>query len=598
MASVWDKKLVVKPRVPNPQERMKALKDYYINKPLDMVLLEALGAYKNPMPDTPVDGLPLVEHMIIICIDTESDTNNTDRLTEVGINTFKRTDGQVVRSNPGPHGVKTMEQIQFLHFRIVEHAHLISNREGALGALGNRFGHTKFATFEETRTILHHLFNQPIQSDQPELKGCMRPVVLVGHALRHDIENGTKEGLDYDFAANSTIVARIDTQPLARDLKVWVPPAEFRTNDIGLRVLIHEKAGFLHLDDHTASNDAARTMLCAIWMVVPESFKGPNQPRTMQEVANRIEMLSQRDEARSPNPYGSVFCCVKCGGRGHPVEACCATVWCGACSRFDTGPNRDQDVASHIETYCPHVAKFKAWARRYKDAWMKNREKNRPFSAEVLAGPGLDAHPFSTWTKPGRDWPLSHLDEVLHGMAMSTEPTPFVYNLQSALGGLCVPSGGDWVMDLDQAIANGNAASPSVAAGPVPNAFSVAGLSAVLPTSESTPSPATFSALRSPSGVTSASPSAAHTWLPAEVSPAPKVALPIGSLAASASTASAPGTTREVKASESRGRGRGGCGSLGRGASGGRRGNGGAGSGAGASTSSGSDPSWDPSNVW
>ncbi|KAF1925103.1 uncharacterized protein M421DRAFT_70845, partial [Didymella exigua CBS 183.55] len=318
------------------------------------------------MPDTPAIAAPLVPHMIVICIDTESWTNNTDLMTELGMNVFSRQKGREVSTTtgPGPHGVNVMKALNFYHFRIAEHAHLLTNREGSYGPLGNRFGQTRFITFQELRVVLEHFFNQDIVSDDPKLQGCKRPVVLIGHALRHDLENANKEGLEYNFTKYSTIVANVDTQQLARQTGVWNPPAYMRTNEIGLRVLVEEKLSFRHLDDHTAGNDAARTMMCGIWMCLPAALTQIEHP-DMQQVANAVEKHSSLNLAAL---YGTVELCVRCGGRDHSEEACTVSVQCAACIRFDTGPNRDQNAASHIETYCYHTATFKAWARRYKDA--------------------------------------------------------------------------------------------------------------------------------------------------------------------------------------------------------------------------------------
>ena len=433
---------------PAPEHRLRALANFYKDLKPSVILREALGYYNNDvLPNTPDIGAPLVEHMITICVDTESHTLNTDQMTELGLSYITRKDARAV-GNPGPHGMKLQESLKFLHFRIAEHAHLRSNREDSLGPLGNRFGKTRFTTFKELRVILKHLFNKEIETNDPALKGCKCPIVLVGHALKHDEENARKEGLKYDFADNSTIVAKVDTQPLAREVKVWIPPPGMSTNEIGLRVLI-EKLGFQHLDDHTACNVAARTMMCAIHMILPENLQLSKNP-SMQVVSNRVEALSKES---SPAPYGTSLCCTRCGWRDHSIDECQADVTCAACNKFDVGPDRLSIIHSHIETYCPHVAKFKAWARRYKDAAKKFKSSHKPFSAEILQGPGPDAHPWSTWRGP-RDvmWPLEDLSDVLVGMNMAKnipslrEPPAFARNMQSALGGLPVPSTGTWVM--------------------------------------------------------------------------------------------------------------------------------------------------------
>ncbi|KAJ4992431.1 hypothetical protein SVAN01_02140 [Stagonosporopsis vannaccii] len=441
MASSWAGKVAEaqKPKPPTPDDRLSALADFYSTLTPKTILEEALGKINPVLPQTPGIAKPLVEHTIVVCVDTESHTLNTDQMTELGINYISRKTAKQI-GHPGPHGYKLQEALKFFHFRVVEHAHLKSNRVDSLGPLGNRFGHTRFSTFLELRVILDHLFNQEIATNDPELKGCKCPIVLVGHALKHDTENTNKKGFEYNIDSNTTIVAKVDTQALAREVELWVPPANMSTNEIGLRTMI-EKLGFKHLDDHTACNDAARTMMCAIYMVLPKELQNIAHP-TMQLVADRVE---ERSKGTSPAPFGTEHCCIRCGGRNHSADTCKITVHCAACERFDAGTDREPSIASHIETYCPHVAKFKAWARRYRDAAAKNRAP----TDEIRAGPGSDGHPWSTWPMSVK-WPLLELKEVLVGFSMIRhdqslrEPPAEVQNLTSALGGLPVPSTGSW----------------------------------------------------------------------------------------------------------------------------------------------------------
>ncbi|KAF2623542.1 hypothetical protein BU25DRAFT_400594, partial [Macroventuria anomochaeta] len=447
----WAKVLDGKPK---PEERLRALANAYKKYSPRTILREALGYYDNILPEVPDIARPLVDHIIVICVDTESHTLNTDQMTELGLVHISRKTAQGV-GPPGPHGWKLQEALQFLHFRIAEHAHLHSNREDSAGPLGNRFGSTRFTTFQELRVILEYLFNQEIETNEPELKGCKCPIVLIGHALKHDVENTTKPGLDYDITDNLTLVAKVDTQSLAREVKVWIPPSDMSTNEIGLRVLI-EKLGFEHVDDHTACNDAARTMMCAIHMILPDGLLESDNP-SMQAVANRVENLSKE---MSSAPYGTVLVCTRCGWRDHSVEDCTANVTCAACKSFDIGPDHDENVHSHIETYCPHVARFKAWARRFRDASKKYGTNLKAFPEAVAEGPGLDAHPWSTWPEDV-GWPLRELSDVLVGMNWVSdpphlrEPPAFARNMQAALGGLSVPPNGNWVMMAAHGSRNG-----------------------------------------------------------------------------------------------------------------------------------------------
>ncbi|KAF2998473.1 hypothetical protein E8E13_002530 [Curvularia kusanoi] len=360
----------------SPKEMMSELKKAYSEEDSkedsmsrSEVLRDALGVSQQPHKNLSDTARKLAEHTVIICVDTESHTLNTDQMTELAIVqiAYARSSKQY-QEGVGPHGRRLHKALDFMHFRIAEHAHLKSNRKNSLGPEGNRFGHSRWVTFEELRTILYHLFHRPVQSDDPELKGCLAPIVLVGHALEHDVENARKPGLDFDIAATRTVVATIDTQKLAKEgvNPIWSPPPGSATNEIGLKKLV-EALGFEHTDDHTACNDAARTMMCAIIMVLEDKFT-TNQSVTMKQVATEVENNSKTRPAMA---Y--------------------------ACHRFDTGPHRNRSAYSHVETYCDHVAKFKAWLRRYKDATRKFNEGSRKSPPEVKNELEPAAHPWSTW---------------------------------------------------------------------------------------------------------------------------------------------------------------------------------------------------------
>lgn len=569
---------------PTSDQRLKSLADAYAKyeHTPKTVLREALGYYVDVLPEVPGIARPLVEHTIVICVDTESYTLNTDQMTELGLAYISRKTAQKVGA-PGPHGQKLQEALQFFHFRIAEHAHLRSNREDSKGPLGNRFGHTRFITFRELREVLEYQFNQEIESNDPELKGCKRPVVLVGHALEHDVENAKKEGLNYNFLDNLSIVAKIDTQALARETKDWIPPHDMRTNEIGLKVLI-EKLGFQHLDDHTACNDAARTMMCGVHMILPNELRISDSP-TMQEVADRVENQSK---FTSPAPYGTALCCTRCGWRDHSIEDCTAAVTCAACVKWYKGPGRDEIIHSHIETYCLRVAKTKAWSRRYRDASIKHRNFGKPFPSAVLQGPGDDAHPWSTFPF----WPLKKWDDILVGLSMASynprlrQPPLFARNLEAALGGLPVPTTGSWITlasrrsSSDSTVTRSGVAS-SKSSSPAPP-----------PTADESAVAVTSSALLAPSGSSS--------WFddfPA-LGGSTVASTPAATSTQAPVPASATTVKREVKMSDMRRRHRGGArGEFGRGrSSGGSSGGGGGGGGGGSAASTSAGGAWDAWN--
>jgi hypothetical protein len=391
---------------PIPKDRYDILTNTYRAEPLRLVLLEALGLLRTPLCSRASPALPLVPHCLVVGIDTEAWTWNTDEMTEIGIVIAEYKDGSKLKGHFGDYAENVLKKMKYHHLRICEHAHLKSHTKWRRGAEGNRFGKSRFVTFAEARDILDAIFNQPIVSDDPDLAGMKRPVVLVGHALSHDKDNFQKLGLQYDFKQNGTVVAEIDTQQLVKELKAWTHPV-CSNNDIGLDTLCQEVFGFAHADPHTALNDAARTVICAVNLALRNWDKRYKTKKTMQEVALRIEQHSQHV---CESKWGTEFCCTRCGGRDHnnDQDLCKTVVHCAACERFDetrwfgNDIDKTKHIGSHIEQYCLHVAEFNAWKRRVFDAARKN---NR-----LPHGPPPATHHPSNWRGV---WPMRTASYVL-----------------------------------------------------------------------------------------------------------------------------------------------------------------------------------------
>ncbi|KAF1850071.1 uncharacterized protein K460DRAFT_326583 [Cucurbitaria berberidis CBS 394.84] len=373
-----------------PTQRMQELQAFYAKQSLRFVLSNALGFHDAPGATERIS--PLMEHTVVVGIDTEAWTKNTDEMTEIGLAVFERKDmlgNEGGYEHLGDFGEELLKKITFHHLRIVETAHLKTSAEWMKGAEGNRFGHSRFVTFAEARVILDSLFSQPIDSSDPELKGCKKPVVLLGHAMYHDEENIKKSGgLEYDLFKYGTIVKEVDTQPLAKATHTWFDQCA-PNNDVGLDTLT-KRLGFEHEDAHTACNDAARTVISAIQMVLPKQCR-EGREKDMQAVAWEIEEHS-RDTPSST--WGSKLCCTRCGGRDHQDkegERCTVPVHCKACAQFDVG-KEEEHWTTHMEMYCPHIANYKAWTRRRDDAL----RKHNPFPP----GPPEGSHPSSNFVVP------------------------------------------------------------------------------------------------------------------------------------------------------------------------------------------------------
>ena len=379
----------------DPQERMSALTNFYHTLPATEIMSEALGRRSTLLPATPPIAKALIEYIVAICVDTEAWTSNTDEPTEVGLAYLERK--HVVGVKPGEHGVNFLKQLQFFHLRLLENTHLKSNNKESRGAEGNRFGHSRFVAIDEAKDCMDELFNQYI-TDKPELAGCKRPVILIGHALLHDEKNIKR--LDYDFSRHGNLVAKVDTQPLVRDVNMWSPPPTAPKNMISLQNLCDQVVKFKHEDPHTACNDAARTMICAIWLALPTQFR-QHPEQKMQQIATDLE---QHSKSTSHAHWGTEHHCTRCGGRDHSNDGTCEVpVECAACARFDAPTiGRASKLYTHIEQHCTAVADFKAWARRYVDAAKKNRRRPE--------GPPEGSYPWSAWT--GK-WPLKDPSQLL-----------------------------------------------------------------------------------------------------------------------------------------------------------------------------------------
>lgn len=431
---------------PTAVERYDALRGFYEGRSEVQILRESLGLEDDPSAEIPEIARLLVPHTRIICIDTECHSTNTDALTEFGLAQISYKQAHAARGNLTPHGRELLEQLQFLHFRIVEHAHLKAKPPGPEG---NKYGHTTWVTFQELRAILDGLIKKPIDDKKhPELNQSMAPIILVGHALKNDLDNTKKPGLDYDLRTQPNIVAIVDTQPLARKAGVYRPPANQPTAEVGLKVLT-KALGFEHelRNPHTACNDASRTVISAIYMVLSKEHKS-TEKMTMQEIVDHLEARSLMQKSY----FGTAKCCASCGGRDHTEKECSKDLSCKACKRFDPENNKSSGPRNHSDTFCPHVAEWKSWVRRFKSADKKHKGVLEKMPAEVKGGPKEFAHPWSNWPQ-SLSWPYRSPFKAVedHDRINSDpryrEPPAEVENIQSALGPFPVPSEGNWRMN-------------------------------------------------------------------------------------------------------------------------------------------------------
>jgi hypothetical protein len=211
----------------------------------------------------------------------------------------------------------------------------------------NRFGQTRFVTKEQASLMMADIFCWPIEESKPELGFC--PVVLVGHALDNDLRK-LRNTLGFSATSLDTVVKVIDTQDLARTASNWNG-----NNPIGLAKLV-PRCGFDYRDPHTASNDAAMTLICAIQMVLPADLKSP-EDHSLQHIVNELEIASQRQTWT----WGTDKYCIRCGGYGHTKDnyrgrRCFVKVKCHHCAESQLEKRRTA-ARTHRTEGCISYAK-------------------------------------------------------------------------------------------------------------------------------------------------------------------------------------------------------------------------------------------------
>lgn len=338
------------------------------------VMLHCLGLSQITIPDTERLAQELSRHIIVISIDTEAWTNNGDEMTEVGMANFSLQDMRAVADggNIGDYGEFLMQRIKFYFFRIREHAHQKANKPDMRGAEGNRFGEGRFVTFPEIHEILHQCFTVLI----PGMEGCHCPVIVLGHAIGHDKENLNKEPLKFDVEATGNVIRYIDSQKISRETGMSDACRLGRGNEVGLERLV-TALKFQHSDAHTACNDIARSVMCAIQLVLLHLDKDPanrnkvktKKCKTMQQVADDLEAYSRKN---FQSIGGVAKYCWRCGNVGHMIDECRMLVQCKKCFNDGRPP---MHTKSHTTMHCPLAAQERGDERRRLHAIEKGRRR-------------------------------------------------------------------------------------------------------------------------------------------------------------------------------------------------------------------------------
>jgi hypothetical protein len=195
--------------------------------------------------------------------------------------------------------------------------------------------------------MLHGMFRWPIDPSELSLGNC--PVVVLGHALQNDFRM-LSQTLSVNPAVFDTVVKTIDTQQLCRETGSWSSG-----NQAGLSTLVAQ-SGFAYRDAHTACNDAAMTLICAVQMVLPPTLKIADTGRSLQAVVNDTEMASQTQEWY----WGTPNYCLHCGSHNHTHsrrggKRCLVKVRCEHCAS-SSKESRMRAAKSHATKHCVSFA--------------------------------------------------------------------------------------------------------------------------------------------------------------------------------------------------------------------------------------------------
>ncbi|KAH7066501.1 hypothetical protein FB567DRAFT_409352, partial [Paraphoma chrysanthemicola] len=309
--------------------------------------IERLQFDRDPNPD--VDAArnvanQLAAHTILICIDTEHWTLNSDEMTELGIAVVKTDDVAPISQARefGDHGENLMKQSKFYFYRFREKAHLPTTNAASRGPEGNRFGEARFVTFAQGRACLNRLFMQRI-TKVPALRNFNHPIVVMGHAIGHDKDHLNGKDLGFNTDATGTVIRYIDTQIVTQEKGYWLDDQ----NKIGLDKLV-AALGFEHTDAHTAANDIGRTLICGVLLAIP--------PTARKGCSQTVEQVTRDFEHWSRNTFvgqdGTVKYCSKCGNDQHNSDECTTSAMsCNHC----VSRGLYHDAATHISMHCPWV---------------------------------------------------------------------------------------------------------------------------------------------------------------------------------------------------------------------------------------------------
>ncbi|KAF2825132.1 hypothetical protein CC86DRAFT_383072 [Ophiobolus disseminans] len=207
-----------------PESSLEGVRRFFNNMSDSAILEYTFGIDKPGAPE-------LAEHTIVIAVDCEKFEYEPRCLTEYGLHTFLRKDMAPTLANPGAYGENMMRAVYYYHIRLRATAHYVNRKWCPGNPDNNRVGVTRFATDQQAKDFLLYSIAWPVDPKQPDGSKC--PIVLLGHAVKNDLEMLQELGVDSSVLSN--VVAVIDTQIIAKEKGIYG-----RGNEIGLATLMSQ----------------------------------------------------------------------------------------------------------------------------------------------------------------------------------------------------------------------------------------------------------------------------------------------------------------------------------------------------------------------
>lgn len=236
-----------------------------------------------------LEGAPeLLDHAIINVMDTETYSQDSTKLTEIGLVALSvRTLKDINAVSIYARAEAILKKARYYHYRLIPNAHLVNRRYCPGDPTKNRFGKTSFVTVNQTKAALRSAFQWKASSSQPKLGAC--PVIFVGHALRNDTQQLSKT-LGFDTSLFESVVKQVDTQELARAVNIPSPGRNIALKNL---CAYHD---FNAEYPHTATNDAAYAFFCMVFMAMHQEMGALNVSD------NRDPSLDEMDEGNLEPP--------------------------------------------------------------------------------------------------------------------------------------------------------------------------------------------------------------------------------------------------------------------------------------------------------